>query len=343
VANEDAPRALRSSDLRRYIEVREEDEGKRLDALLAERVEGLSRSKIQRMIRDRWITVDGVQLRNNSTLTAGAVVQLVMPPADRGDVIAEDLPLDILYEDEEMLVVNKAAEMVVHPARGNYTGTLVNALLHHCDSLPAIKGETRPGIVHRLDKGTSGLLLVAKTDLAQAALSLQLKMRKVRKFYRAITWGRMEPPEGAIDFPIGRHPKNPKLMSVRKEPGRGRPSLSVYRTLEDLGRFSDVEVDLRTGRTHQIRVHFRYVGRTLLADPAYGGRTTYLADLPREARLLLEEVIADLGRQALHAWRISFRHPGSGEAMSFEAPLPVDMERALTRLRAARDAGLWRW
>lgn len=339
----ESPRRPGATDLRHQLHVTEEEAGTRLDLLVSQRLGGLSRSRAQRMIRDRWITVDGEQVRNNYVPAVGAEIHVVMPPADRTDAVPEEIPLDILYEDEEMLVVNKAAAMVVHPARGNYTGTLVNALLHHCDSLPIVKGETRPGIVHRLDKGTSGLILVAKTELAQAGLSLQLKMRKVHKLYRAIVWGRMEPPEGALDFPIGRHPKNPKLMSVRKEPGRGRPSLSVYRVVEDLGRFSDVEVDLRTGRTHQIRVHFRHIGRTLLGDPAYGGRTTYLADLSREAREIVDPVIADLGRQALHSWRISFRHPTTGKTMELEAPLPPDMERALEALRAGRDQGCWRW
>ncbi len=328
---------------RRLLTVSSEDREQRLDVLLAQRLEGLSRSRIQKMIRDRWVTVDGAQVRNNFVPGTGATIQITMPPADRSDAVPEELPLDILFEDEEMMVVNKAAEMVVHPARGNYTGTLVNALLHHCDTLPRVKGETRPGIVHRLDKGTSGLILVAKTELAQAALSLQLKMRKVHKLYRAITWGRVEPPEGAIDFPIGPHPRNVKLMAVRKEPGRGRPSLSVYRVVEDLGRFSDVEIDLRTGRTHQIRVHFRHIGRMLLGDPSYGGRSGYLADLPREAQGPVKKTIARLNRQALHAWRISFHHPASGARMELEAPLPDDMAEALAALRAGRDEGLWAW
>ena len=329
--------------LRRAFEVAPEDPELRLDLLLAQRLEGLSRSRIQKMIRDRWVIVDGVHVRNNFVPTPGATIEVTLPPADRTDAVPEPIPLDILFEDEEMMVVNKPPEMVVHPARGNYTGTLVNALLHHCDSLPRVKGETRPGIVHRLDKGTSGLILVAKTELAQAALSLQLKMRKVHKLYRAIAWGRMEPPEGAIDAPIGRHLRNAKLMAVRKEPGRGRPSLSVYRTIEDLGRFSDVEVDLRTGRTHQIRVHFRFIGRMLLGDPAYGGRSGYVADLPSAAKPVVRRVIARLDRQALHAWRISFGHPASGAPMEFEAPLPDDMEQALSALRSSRDEGLWTW
>lgn len=320
-----------------------EETSTRLDVVLARRIPGLSRSRIQRMIRDRWVTVDGQHVRNNFQPSEGAFIRVVMPPADRTDVIAEDIPLDIVFEDEELLVVNKPAAMVVHPARGNYTGTLVNALLHHCDSLPDVKGETRPGIVHRLDKGTSGLLMVAKTELAQTSLTLQLKLRKVRKIYQAIVWGRVDPAEGAIEQPIGRHPRNPKLMSVRREPGKGRPSLSVYRTLEDFGKFTHVEVDIRTGRTHQIRVHFRFIGRMVLGDPSYGGRSGYLADLPPEGRRLMEKVLEGLGRQALHAHRLEFNHPATGERLTFQLDPPEDFAQVVEALRRGRDQEFWAW
>lgn len=299
----------------------EEQAGKRLDQVLSVLFGEFSRSRLQRWIKEGRVRIDGRSCRPKDKVWGGEKVQL-QPVLEQevGDQ-AEAIPLDILYEDASLLVINKPAGLVMHPATGNPRGTLLNALLHH---LPALSQLPRGGIVHRLDKQTSGLLVVAKTLQAQTSLVNQLQARSVKREYRAIVQGVMTS-GGSVAQPIGRHPVHRVRMAVH--PG-GKPAVTHYRVLERFRAHSYLQVNLETGRTHQIRVHMAHIRHPLLGDPVYGGRLR----LPAGASEVLREALQGFHRQALHAARLELLHPASAEVMAWEAPLPEDMQQMLRLL-----------
>ncbi len=295
-----------------------EDVGRRLDQFLSGRVPGLSRSQAQKLLEAGMVQVDRQTCRDkNYRLQAGNLVEVTFPPAEDSTLEPEAINLDIVYEDEDLLVINKPRGMVVHPGPGHRRGTLVNALLYHCPNLSGIGGVKRPGIVHRLDKDTSGLLLVAKNDFTHRALSDQLKSRQIKREYIALVSGRVKPVLGRIEAPIARHPLHRKKMAVVEG---GRPAVTRYRVLKYYGKYSLLQVNLETGRTHQIRVHLSYLGYPVVGDTTYAGGGW--ADLPPA---LTEP-------HALHARRLRFTHPRSSESMEFTVPIPGYFKEALITL-----------
>ena len=299
------------------LTVAEEMSGKRLDSVLAGMMPEYSRSFIQKLFENGSITVGGDPCSEKKRkAAAGDIVEITIPQPERLEVEAEDIPLDIVYEDDELLVVDKPAGMVVHPAPGNHSGTLVNALMYHCgDALSSINGVIRPGIVHRIDKDTSGLLMVAKTDRAHNALSAQLAEHSITRRYKAIVYSNINEDEGTVDKPIGRDPGNRLRNAVVYT--NSKNAVTHYRVLERFGGFTLVEAVLETGRTHQIRVHMAYIRHPLLGDTLYG---------PAKNRYGAK-------RQMLHAGVLGFVHPVTGEYMEFNSPLPQDFEDVLAKLR----------
>jgi len=316
-----AGRGLSTSDLR----VDETAGGRRLDAWLAERLPSLSRSRIQQLIESGHVRVVGQTKRAAHRLRVGETIHVEIPDPVAAEPQPEDIPLRVVHEDADLLVVDKPAGLVVHPGAGTHAGTLVNALLHHVSDLSGVGGVLRPGIVHRLDKGTSGLMVVAKNDLAHRNLSQLFSSRDVRKEYLAIVLGSPRPPAGRIEARIGRHPVQRKKMAVRDD---GRAALSEYSTVERLDGAALVRVRIRTGRTHQIRVHLAFIGHPVAGDATYGGTRA-----PSSRRQTSRDALAALARPALHAATLAFAHPTSGEPMKFESPLPEDLTRALSILR----------
>lgn len=311
--------------------------GRRLDAALAALAGGaLSRTRLSDLIRAGAVTgPDGAaQTDPSRKVAAGDTYAVVAPDPVPSEILAEDIPLNILYEDEHLLVIDKPAGLVVHPGAGHWSGTLVNALLHHCGaSLSGIGGVQRPGIVHRLDRETSGVMLAAKTDAAHRALAAQLADRTLSRVYRALVLGRPVPPLGTIDVAIGRHPSDRLKMAAGTRGGRA--ARTHYRVLESFGEGASlVECHLESGRTHQIRVHMAHIRHPVIGDPLYGPQKTALSAALRRADRGEDAVAAALTfqRQALHACRISFIHPESGEEMEFSAPLPPDMAALLDRI-----------
>jgi len=294
----------------------------RLDIWLRQQYPCVSRNAIQRLIGEGEIRVNGEQVKPTHHPALGETVQIRWPEPKPPEVVARDIPLDVLYEDDALLVLNKAAGMVVHPAAGNEDNTLVNALLHHCAGrLSGIGGVIRPGVVHRLDQFTSGVMVVAKNDATHMALSYQFAHRKVEKVYHAIACGRVEPETGEINAAIARHPNHRKCMAVS---AGGRTALTTYRVLERLREATLIEARLHTGRTHQVRVHFKHLGFPLAGDCIYGKRAN---------AALAELTGCSAGRQMLHARFLAFTHPGTGERLAFEAPWPADFAQAVEALR----------
>jgi len=309
-------------------------EGDRLDKFCAEKFGGLSRERVKQLILNQSIRVKGFDtIKPSAKIEQGWVVTCKIPEATDGDPEPENIPLDILFEDDDLIVINKAVGMVVHPAAGNWTGTLVNALLYHCgDTLSGIGGVKRPGIVLRLDKDTSGVMLVAKNDHAHAHLSAQLADRTLSRIYLALVWDVPIPPVGTIDVAVGRDHKNRLRQAVKRGDAQvSRRAITHYKTLETYDdAMSLLECKLETGRTHQIRVHMQYKGHALIGDPMYGAQKTLQCS--RVGRLGEEydrDAILNFPRQALHAHKISFVHPRSEEVMGFEAGLPSDIEALL--------------
>jgi 23S rRNA pseudouridine1911/1915/1917 synthase len=286
----------------------ETDTGPRLDQFLASQAPAFSRARIQDLIKAGHVTLNGASTKASARVRTGDAVVLIEPPPKPTETVAEEIALDVLFEDEDLIVINKPAGLVVHPAAGNWSGTLVNALLHHCRSLSGIGGEQRPGIVHRLDKETSGCLVAAKNDFAHQALVRQFSGREVTKIYLGLAAGKFARQSGVIETMIGRHPVQRKKMAVLPE-GRGRLAKTSYRVLRELPVGSLVECTLHTGRTHQIRVHLKHLGHPLLGDELYGRRAGY-------------------ARQMLHAWRLGFSHPRTGQRLNFESPIPPDFVEA---------------
>jgi len=291
----------------------EADSGKRLDVFLSGENPELSRSHIQKLVAGGMVEVNGAPSRPSYKIRSGDAVLLRVPPPVELVVEPEPIPLDIRYEDSDLVVVNKPRGMVVHPAEGNYTGTLVNALLHHCRDLSGINGVMRPGIVHRLDKDTSGLLMVAKNDAAHLDLARQISERKVEKRYLALVHGSLKHNRGTVDAPIGRHPKDRQRMAV--EPRNGKQAVTHYQVISRHGNYIYLDLRLETGRTHQIRVHLAYIGCPVVGDPKYG---------PDKKNPF------GLEGQFLHAALLAFIHPRSQEKMIFEAPLPEELQRVLS-------------
>ena len=298
--------------------------GERLDAFLAAHVEGWSRARLQRLIEDADVLVNGRVAKPSYKLHANdeVEVELTSPPPTL--FAPEDIPLEVVYEDDELIVVNKEAGVVVHPAAGINSGTLANALAFHFQQLSTAAGAARPGIVHRLDKGTSGLLVAAKTEAAHTNLADQFRAREVFKSYVALVHGQVESETGQIDQPIARDPRNRTRMAVVRA---GRPALSIFTVRKRFERFTLLDVELKTGRTHQIRVHLSWLKHPVVRDEVYGGgRDNTVAD-PR-----MRAQIARLDRQFLHAERLGFRHPRTGELLRFSAPLPAELTQLLDTL-----------
>jgi 23S rRNA pseudouridine1911/1915/1917 synthase len=295
----------------------EEEVPQRLDKFLVDSLTDYSRSRLQILIKDGFVTVNGRPAHKaGQMLEKGSRVEVRIPPIEPSSLIAESIPLEIIFENDDLLVVNKAAGMVVHPAAGHATGTLVHAALAHAPEMEGIGGEQRPGVVHRLDKDTSGLILLAKNDTAHHWLQEQFRIRKVQKYYLALVDGRPPTPSGRIEAPIGRSAAQRKQMSV-VVPHKGREATSEYRTIETFPRHTLLEVHPITGRTHQIRLHMDFLGCPIAGDRVYGRRNSTIP----------------LDRHFLHAARLTIRLPGEGEPRSFEAPLPRELEEVLGMLR----------
>jgi 23S rRNA pseudouridine1911/1915/1917 synthase len=296
----------------------------RLDHFLAEKKEiGKTRSQIHKLIEDGFVEVNKEIPKPGYRIKKDDRIQVTLPPPVKAEVKAENIPLDIVHEDRDLIVVNKPRGMVVHPAAGNYSGTLVNALLYHCKDLSGIGGVLRPGIVHRLDKDTSGLMVAAKNDHAHQVLSRQFKAKKIFKQYLALVHGVIRQEKGVIEAKVGRHPKHRRKMAIIRGTGdegrgtRGREAVTHYRVLERFGKYSLVELILKTGRTHQIRVHLTSLGHSVVGDPTYGHRR--------------EEFM--VSGQLLHAAKLGFDHPRTGKHVEFEARMPEDMEEIVSELR----------
>ncbi|WP_081824790.1 RluA family pseudouridine synthase [Selenomonas sp. FC4001] len=296
-----------------------EVKGQRLDVFVVEHCPELSRSHVQKLIEQGMVLVDGAQRKANYKLRGTEEVQVSVPEAEPITAAPEDIPLDILYEDKDIIVVNKARGMVVHPASGVYSGTLVNALLHHCQDLSGINGEIRPGIVHRLDKDTSGVMVCAKNDTAHLDLAEQIRTKTAHRTYWAIVHGNIKEEVGIIKGDIGRHPTDRKKMAIVRE--NGKPAVTHFKVLERFGEYTLVECKLETGRTHQIRVHMTSIGHPLVNDPKYG---------PKKSSPFA------IQGQALHSLQLTLTHPVTKEEMTFTAPVPSDMEKILTGLRNKR-------
>jgi len=295
-----------------------------------------SRAFFQRLIKDGHVLVNGRKVKPSTELSGDDIVHLELPPPPKREIIPENIPLDILYEDDYFVVINKAANMIVHPARGNWGGTLVNALTWHFQQLSGVNGPERPGILHRLDRDTTGIIVVAKNDLAHAQIARQWENRRVRKEYLALVEGTPQLDADQIDRPIGRNPKvREKMMVDGLNP---REAVTVYEVQRRYRGYALILAKPRTGRTHQLRVHLASVGLRILADSMYSSRSNFtLADITGRAEDA-ETVL--LERQALHAWRLSLWHPITGKPMSFEAPVPADMRRTQEYLeRRAGDSG----
>ena len=293
-----------------------DDVNKRVDVFLNEEMEDVSRSALQKNIEKGNITVNGEKISKNYKLRLGDIVEAELPPPENIDIVPEDIPLDIMYEDDDLIVINKPQNMVVHPAPGHYTGTLVNALMFHCgDNLSGINGVLRPGIVHRIDKDTSGVLVIAKSDLAHKGLSEQLAEHSMKRVYNAIVYNSFNEESGTVDRNIDRSKNDRKKMAVVMQGGRN--AVTHYKVIEKLGKYTWVELQLETGRTHQIRVHMSYIGHPLLGDPVYG---------PKKCPF-------NLNGQVLHAKVLGFIHPRTGEYMEFNSELPDYFSSLIERLK----------
>ena len=289
--------------------------GERIDKYLSEQLEDMTRSHIQKLIKENMVRVNGMTVKSNFKLSASDQIEVEIPELKEPDILPENIPLDILYEDQDILVVNKPKGMVVHPAPGHYTGPLVNAIMYHCkDNLSGINGVMRPGIVHRIDMDTTGSLLICKNDRAHQALAKQLKEHSITRKYHAIVHGRLKEDEGTIDKPIGRHPIDRKKMSVHCT--NGREAVTHYRVLKRFQQFTYIECQLETGRTHQIRVHMSSIGHPILGDQVYG---------PAKCPYKLQG-------QTLHAKVLGITHPTTGKYMEFDAPLPDYFQGLLEKM-----------
>ncbi len=301
--------------MRQEIFVGEDGTDDRIDKFLAEQCEELSRSFLQKLLKSGEVSVNGQAVKASFRLSEGDLIVFKVPEAAKPEILPEPIPLDILYEDEDVILINKPKGMVVHPAAGHYSGTLVNALMYHCrDSLSGINGVLRPGIVHRIDMDTTGVIIACKNDVSHRSIAEQLKEHSITRRYQAIVHGRLKTDEGTVDAPIGRNPQDRKKMSINDR--NGKPAVTHYHVLNRFRDYTHIECRLETGRTHQIRVHMASIGHPLLGDAVYG---------PARCPYRLEG-------QTLHAGVLGFVHPRSGEYMEFSAPLPEYFEKLLRTL-----------
>ncbi|MGB0172937.1 MAG: RluA family pseudouridine synthase [Flavobacteriaceae bacterium] len=305
----------------------------RVDKFLMNRIENATRNKIQQAVKAGSVRVNDVVVKSNYKVKGGDEVKVLFThPPYENLLVGEDIPLDIVYEDDALVVVNKAAGMVVHPGHGNYNGTLLNALLYHFESLP-LNANDRPGLVHRIDKDTSGLLVVAKTEKAMTHLAKQFFDKTSQRSYYALVWGDIKDDTGTIEGHIGRDPKNRLLMTVFPDGDQGKEAITHYEVVERFGYTTLVRCRLETGRTHQIRAHMKHIGHTLFGDARYGGDNILKGTTYTKYKQFVDNCFKLLPRQALHAQTLGFVHPISGKSMSFEAPLPNDMLTALDKWR----------
>lgn len=325
------------------IHIAEEDSGQRLDKVLAEKLMDISRSRLQALIAEGAVRCDSVLVSSGKgKVVEGQCYEIMLPEITEAIPLPQNIPLNIVYEDEHLLVINKQVGLVVHPGAGNHDGTLVNALLYHCgNSLSGIGGVRRPGIVHRLDKDTSGLMVVAKNDAAHAALSQALQERDIKRVYHAFCWGRLIPESGKVDLPLGRDSKNRLKIAVQRS--KGRHAVTHYKTREFFGEgeygVSVVECRLETGRTHQIRVHMQTLGANLIGDTLYGAPISKIKAMIKKGYLAEENnekqrFFAEFSHQALHAVSLSFVHPATQELMQFTSPYPADLQKLYEGLKA---------
>ncbi len=304
---------------------------RRLDKYLGGRFNQFSRTRLQKLIKEQGVNVNGRAAKPSHKLNPGDEIDLILPPRELRELIPEDIPISVIYEDAEMIIVNKQADMIVHPARGNTHGTLVNGLVYYANQLSTGGGEFRPGIVHRLDKNTTGVLVVAKTDTAHWKLARQFAQRTTNKTYLAVVHGTLELRADRINQPVGMHPKMRAKSAIRPD---GKEAITFYEVLEEFRGFSLVKLSPKTGRTHQLRVHMAYLQHPIVADDMYGGKVVYEWQLKDKDPAPAEPV---MGRVALHAWKLEIRHPISSEMMEFVAPLPDDLQRLIDKLRQFRS------
>lgn len=297
------------------FQVEETEKGERLDVLLTKHLGSFSRSHVQKLIADGQVMVNGKQVKANYKVEQNESIGVSVPEVRPVELVPEDIPLNILYEDADIIVINKPRGMVVHPAAGNYSGTLVNALLKHCKDLSGINGIVRPGIVHRLDKDTSGVMVVAKNDQAHLHLAEQIKNRTASRRYLAIVHGNIKEDHGLVNAPIGRHPTERKKMAVVLE--NSKEAITKFQVIERFGNYTLIECKLLTGRTHQIRVHMAYIGHPVVGDPKYGPDKQHF----------------DISGQALHSKELTLTHPRTEKKMLFTAPVPGDIDDILKLLR----------
>lgn len=305
----------------------------RVDKYLMNRIENATRNKIQQAAKAGNIFVNDIAVKSNYKVKGGDVVKVLFAhPPYENLLVAENLPIEVVYEDDTLIIINKAAGMVVHPGHGNYSGTLINALLYHFENLPQ-NAQQRPGLVHRIDKDTSGLLVIAKTEEALTHLSKQFFDKSSERKYIALVWGNIAEEEGTIEGHIGRHPKNRLQMTVYPEGEAGKNAVTHFKVIERFGYVTLVECQLETGRTHQIRAHMKHIGHTLFNDERYGGDSILKGTSFTKYKQFVENCFKLLPRQALHAKTLGFIHPTTGEKMHFESKVPEDIENALEKWR----------
>lgn len=315
-----------------HFEIPEGKKRERLDVFLSKSIENASRSKVQKLIDAGLVTVNGAVIKSNYQVKPFDVIEAVHPMTPRPEETEpENIPLDIVYEDDYLIVINKPAGMVAHPAYANYTGTLVNALLHHTKKLSGLNEPGRPGIIHRLDKDTSGLLVVAKDDFTHAKIAEQFSKRTVDREYHAICWGKFKERKGEIAFNIVRSKKDRKKFSISEN--EGRTALTLYEVLEEFEFTSYLKINLKTGRTHQIRVHLSGIGKPVFGDPTYGGRQIIYGSEKPKMKARVQNLLEIMPRQALHAKTVGFFHPVKKENMFFDSELPDDMKLLVKKLR----------
>ena len=307
--------------------ISENESGERLDKFLQSKLSDYSRSSIQNFINKKNVLVNNQSAKTGYKTKIDDEICLNIPEQKESDLTPEAIPLDIIYEDEFLIVINKPSGLVVHPGAGNFTGTLVNALLHHCNTLSSVNGNLRPGIVHRLDKNTSGLLVVAKDDKIHQLLQKQFDTKDIFRIYIALVWGRPVSNEGEIDTHISRSRRDRKKMAVSEF--KGKQAITTYKLIKDYQYLSVLELHLKTGRTHQIRVHLNHISLPVFGDPVYNGRKSQLRRLPSHLQKRGMALLKSIDRQALHAKKLSFIHPIKNERMEFESDLPEDMEKVI--------------
>ncbi|NOX38130.1 MAG: RluA family pseudouridine synthase [Calditrichaeota bacterium] len=308
------------------------DRGERIDRFLARKLPDFSRSYIQKLIEKQLVRVDTRTVKPSFKLEANQHIVVEIPPPEETEIKPQPIPLDVVYEDDHLLVIHKPAGLVVHPGAGVREGTLVNALMYHCRDLSGVGGRLRPGIVHRLDKNTSGLLVVAKDDRTHLGLQKQFAEKTARREYRALVWGRLKEPSGRIETLVGRSPGDRKKFTVTRE---GKLAITLYQVERYYAFLTLVRVQLKTGRSHQIRIHFKHIHHPVFGDPEYGGRNKQLNRLTHlSEKRLAQQLLKIMPRQALHAYKLGFVHPITGKSMVFEIDLPEDFQQVLAVLEA---------